>query len=248
MWIWFAGGFSLLLIIVLIVVAVVRNNAPEAEPVATPSAAPTATATAEPEASTAPTATPLPTSTPSEAGTIGDENGYIALDTFADFETGSPALWASPTPSGWEVTVVDQDGLNQISNTALSCMYTTSQSYQDPIDASATSDQSDTAAMLVTIEEAFASQTMESTTTPLDNVDIAWGLPGAASKMEFVSSRVDYTRADTGEAYSTVFVVRATPQIGGLLYASVNCPSATFGSATDPTQALLDGSSIIPSF
>jgi hypothetical protein len=256
LWIWFAGGFSLLLIIVLIVVAVVRNSEPDPSPVADPTSEPSVEPTTEPEVSSTPTATPRPSSTPrptpsptaTETGSGGAATDYIALDSFAEFESGTPAMWGYPTPAGWEITMMGQDGLAQISNTTLSCLYTTSQSYQTAIDTAATSDQSDTAATLITVEEAFASQAEDSSITALDNVDLSYGLPGGDSKIEFVSSRVDYTRADTGEKYSTIFVVRATPKVEGLLYASVNCPSDLFGSAEDPTQELFDGSTVIPSY
>lgn len=247
MWAWASGGLVLLLAIVLVAVVVVRVNEPGTGSAATDSSPPSAA----PAASALPSSTPRATSSPSSsavAGTssAGDENGYISLDTFADFNTGSPALWAFPMPEDWEITLFDEDGQNQISNAELSCLYTTLQSRQPASDTSATGDLADSAETLASIEASYEAQALATTITVLDNVDLSWGAVGSGTKMEFLSSRINYERADTGEAYSTIVVVRATPHIGGLLYATVNCPSATFGSATDPTQDLLDGSGIIP--
>jgi hypothetical protein len=244
-WIWIAGGVAILLILILVLVSVLRGNQPDVSPAAPATPVPTIEPLETP--SPVPSSTPRPTSTPTAGGSAA-AGDYLSIDTFVDFDTADPALWAVPVLAGWEKTDVAEEGLNQFANAELSCLYTASQSRQPASDTTATSDRPDTEQTLVSIQDSFASQAEQSSITSLDSVDVSWGSVGSDAKMEFLSSRVDYVRADTGENYSTIFLARATPQIGGLLYASVNCPTATFGSATDPTQALLDGSAIIPSY
>jgi hypothetical protein len=257
LWMWLSGALVLMLIAVLVIVSIVRGNEPEAssaiEPTTavtvSPSADPSDAESDEPAASTAPSSRPEPTSSSDavDLGEVGDENGYISLDTFADFGGTDPAMWGFPTPDGWEMTVFGEEGQSQIVNETLSCSYQSLQSRQPAYDATATSDLADTTVSLTNIESTFTSQFLNASITKLDNVNFSWGVPGSDSKMEFLASRMDYERADTGELYSTLIFVRATPQMEGLLYATINCPTTTFGSATDPTQGLIDGTTVTPS-
>jgi hypothetical protein len=261
MWVWGAGILIGLLVIVLIVVAVIRGDASDiSSATSTPSAAtsvpPSAEDSAEPEASTEPAPEPGPSdeSEPAEAGagvdlsTLGDENGFIALDTFADFETDIPAIWNFPTPADWDLIVFDQEGQNVISNESLSCMYSSVQNRQPAVDLSGDGDFPDSELSLSTLEAGFRTQFQNATVTRLDNVDLSWGVAKSPSKMEFLSTRVDYLRADTGEAYSTIVALRATPQMDGVLYVTMNCPSGIFGSEQDPTQEMLDRTAVMPAY
>lgn len=258
MWVWGAGILVALLVVVLIVVSVIRGNETEASsasgaPSSAPSAAPSVEESAEPEASTSPD--PEESTGPAPDGgagvdlsTLGDENGYIALDTYADFETDSPAIWNFPTPSDWDLIMFDEEGQNVISSESLSCMYSSMQNRQPAMDLSGDGDFPDSELSLSSLEAGFRTQFQNATVTRIDNVDLSWGVAKSPSKMEFLASRVDYEHAETGEAYSTIVVLRATPQMDGVLYVTINCPSAIFGSDQDPTQGMLDRTAVMPAY
>jgi hypothetical protein len=231
-WAWFLiGGGALLMIVIIVVVALVVNAVlgavTSADRADQPTTAPTAAATSPG------TGTPTPTTA---AGA-----GVTSLDEHV--ELGAP-FWSFPVVDGWEITVFDQKGLNQATNTELNCLFTTSQNRQAPYDLAATSDRSDTEASL----DALIQEMVKVGATVVgDNssTEVAVGVGQAGQSLEFATGRVEYVNPQDGGTYINDIAARAMPKSDAYLYLVVSCPAAVVDAGQSPFAELVDSSAVV---
>lgn len=199
-----------------------------------PVAAPTAGATE--------TAMPAESATPSATDDAGSGT-VTSLDE--SFDAGSP-FWGFPILDGWNVTVMDQGGVNQAENPELGCLFTTSQNRQPAYDLDATDDRSDTEASI----ESLAQQMVDSVDDAamvgdLGSADIAISTPGSSERLEFATAKVEYVNPDDGGSYTNELAARAMPLTESYLYFVVSCPASVTDAGQSPFEELRERLAIV---
>ena len=241
-WAWaLIAGAAVLLVGIVVVAVIVVNSVLGGitSPAVTeePLAAPTAAATAEP----APSATP--TGQPSADGEL--QSGVTSLDDHVDQGTSVP-VWRFPLEDGWEITVFDQQGVNQAQNDELGCLFTSSQNKQPAYDVGATDDRSDTEASIASLTQQMVDSVDEAAVvSPLGSADIALTQAGSEDRIEFATSRVDYVNPQNGQDYTNEIGARAMPQAEALMYYVVSCPSAVVEAGNSPFADLGEALAVV---
>jgi len=189
----------------------------------------------------APTASATELAAPTELAA----GALITLDEQADIGSTFP-IWGYPMQSGWEITIFDQDGINQSENTELGCLFTSSQNKQAAYDLDATNDLSDTLATVDTLEQdLLAAGNDAALIGELGSTDFGINLPGADERLEFLTSRVDYTNPELGVSYTNEIAARAMPLAESFMYVVVSCPTALVEAGGSPFEELRAGLAVI---
>lgn len=238
-WGWVLVGIGALVIIITVAVVAVRLASASADRVAT-ATTPAPAATGSPQPSTTPRAPETDPGTPA-----GQSTGNIALDDAFVIGTSMPAIWQIPVIDGWEFTTLDQEGITVLTNEALACTFTTSQNRQIPADPSEMSDRRETEATVQSMQQSFLSQAPAAEITNTPGLAVPYGAAEAETDVEFAGFRADYVRDDTGEPFSSMYVVRAMPQIEGMMSSVLNCPTATIDADETIWSGLLDRTVVI---
>jgi hypothetical protein len=238
-WAWFLiGGGALVMIVIIVVVALVVNavmgavsNTDRAD---APTSAPSATATAPS------TGTPSPSTPPTNAA---GSAGVTGLDEYV--ELGAP-FWSFPVLDDWEITVFDQQGVNQATNAELGCLFTTSQNRQSPYDLAATNDRSDTEASLEALTQQMLDAVDEAKVVgDTGSTEVAIGIAQGEQSLEFATGRVEYVNPQNDETYVNDIAARAMPQSEAYLYLVVSCPAAVVDAGQSPFETLVDSSAVV---
>ncbi|PXA73247.1 hypothetical protein [Cryobacterium arcticum] len=243
-WAWaLIAGAAVLLVGIVVVAVIVVNSVLGGitSPTVTeePLAAPTATA---PETAD-PTATAMPTEEPATGGAV--PTGVTSLDDYVDVGTSFP-IWRFPLEDGWEITVFDQQGVNQAQNDELGCLFTSSQNKQPPYDLDATDDRSDTEASIAALTQQMVDSVDEAAVVgALGSADIALTQAGSEDRIEFATSRVDYVNPQDGQDYTNQVGARAMPQAESFMYYVVSCPSALVEAGNSPFADLGEALAVV---
>ncbi|HEV7948496.1 MAG TPA: hypothetical protein VGP24_01890 [Glaciihabitans sp.] len=255
LWGWILAAVVAVLLIVAIIAVVTglnsdsnsdsSNEGASNEPSAVASATPTPSS-----ASSKPSATPSSSATPSPAddGATSSEQstGNVSLDDLFVIGQAQPAIWQLPSVDGWEITTIDQEGVSVQTNTELSCTFTTIQNRLTSDIADATSDRADTEGVVQNLQQGFVTQFTDAEITNTPGLAVPYGSIGIVEgDVEFAGFRADYVRADTGEEYSSMFVVRAMSQIDGAMYSVLNCPTETINADETIWRGMLDQNVVV---
>ncbi|WP_103460539.1 hypothetical protein [Cryobacterium zongtaii] len=190
-----------------------------------------------------PTDAPTPAST-SGADLAGQE-GTVSLDDQVDLGGTFPA-WGYPILDGWGVTVFDEQGINQSENSELGCQLTSSQNVQSAYDAGATDDLTDTLATVDALEQQLLSAGNDATLVgELGFTDFGINLPGAAERIEFLTTRIDYVDPEAGVSYTNEIAARAMPLSESFMYIVVRCPTSLVDAGGSPFEELRAGLAVI---
>ena len=185
---------------------------------------------------------------PTEAPTSSAEivaGALITLDEHVDIGSTFP-IWGYPIQTGWEITTFDQGGINQSKNAALDCMFTSSQNKQPAYDLDATDDLSDTLATVDVLEKQILDTGTDALLVgELGITDFGVNLPGAEERIEFLTTRVDYTNPESGVSYTDEIAVRAMPLAESSMYIVVSCPTALVESGASPFEELRAGLAVV---
>jgi hypothetical protein len=242
-WAWvLIGGAALVMIAIVVVIVIVVNTVLGAVSSTAEGDQPFAAPTSDPAETTLPTeaATTEPSVTPTD--TAGSDT-VTSLDVQADF--GTP-FWSFPIVDGWEVSVFDQEGVNQAENAELGCLFTTSQNRQAAIDSAATGDRSDTEDTIQTLTQLMLDSVDEAEVVgELGSIDVAVGMADSAEGLEFATSRVEYVNPQDGGRYVNDIAMRAMPLPEAYLYLVVSCPAAVIDSGDSPFEDLLGQSAVV---
>jgi hypothetical protein len=253
-WIAIAAGAVVLVIFGVLTMALLAaggDTADRAETAstATPSASspPSASATPSSEATrTQGTTSPSDTAEPAPGSSGEQSTGDVSLDDAFVLGTTGPAIWSVPVVAGWDFTDPGMQGASLLVNADTGCIFTTSQILQPATDPTATSDRAATEAGVQQIKESFLAQAPETVVTDSPSVTVPYGDPsGSGDTVEFASFRGDYVRADNGEAWSSLYVVRAMPQLDGLLYTAMSCATATIDADKSIWTGMLERTVVI---
>jgi len=221
LWGWIAGAIVVIAGAVTIGILV---NGDDADPAAT------ATATGEPTAGASVPGTLDPNAV--NTGTID-----LPLDAVASFGVPTPAIWGAQTAEGWEASTAEQPGVSPIVNVELACVYTTSQNELTDVAVDPAGDRVASADSLQVLEQIFAERYPGAyATQESPPVGIPYGVPGSDQLVEFLTSQLSYSNATNGDPYTALFAVRAMPQIGGMMYTLLTCPTDVI---TSPEQSTL---------
>lgn len=191
---------------------------------------------ADPEPESTPVATEEASPDP------GLKNESIPLSGSADF--GGPPIWGAPYLSGWDIKILDQEGINSFENLTLGCTFTTSQNIQD-VDRSSSSDEASSRSLMDVLKNEIFKRSPDSVEAAEDIVDLSIGASGSSSTIEFLSSRLDFT-ASSGEFTSVIFA-RSMPHSGSYMYTHLECTRAAIDGADSPLQTLTDQLAVVPS-
>lgn len=190
------------------------------------------------ESRTASATTPTPsrsasqTSTPA-ASTASDQPTVALSD---DAGLGSRAYWTVRPEDGWLPTIVEQNGRNQIKNESTGCQLTTVQTEAVPEKGT---DELLSHRVLVAQAGGLA-QKAGTKAVGQGRLVVLGGavVPRSEPSVEMDSARVDYTRQDTGQAYTTYVVVREFGSTHTLMLAVLACPSRLLPTKAAATKVL----------
>jgi hypothetical protein len=173
--------------------------------------------------------------------------GDVPLDDAFVIGTVGPAIWSVPVVAGWEMTDSGRPGGTLLVNQETTCNFMTSQMLRVPTDPTATGDRAETEAGVTELQDSFLSQAPNAVLTDGAGIAVPYGDPASSSNdsVEFASFRGDYVRDDNGEKWSVLYAVRAMPQIEGLMYSALSCPTATINADESIWTALLDRTVVI---
>lgn len=187
------------------------------------------------------TATSAPSGAASVPGTL-DPNVVstgtidLSLDAVANFGVPTPAIWGAQTAEGWEASTAEQPGVSPIVNVELACVYTTSQNELTDVAVDPAGDRVASADSLQVLEQIFAERYPGAyATQESPSVGIPYGVPGSGQLVEFLTSQLSYNNATNGDPYTALFAVRAMPEIGGMMYTLLTCPTDVITSAEQST-------------
>ncbi len=155
-------------------------------------------------------------------------------------EASGGAHWSLPSAAeGWEPTIQDEDGLNQLTKSH-SCNYTSSQNLFSP---SGNGDRADSEDLARQWEDSISSQSTDVQSTMSDSEDIRSSPSGETIEMVRIDST--YTRKDVALRATTwvrAFTTIDTPTAVILTY---TCQTGSY-SATEMKQ-LLDDTAVVGS-
>lgn len=175
------------------------------------------------------TSSPAPTaSTSSDASTSPDSGTQASEDPTWIAEGGGAAWWVMPdSAEGWEVTVWETDGVNQLKR-GDGCQIT---SQQNLLDSTAT-DREESEAWVEQAVAAYERQGMTNIVQTSRDDTTSIHAEGSAQTVELVRMDISYTGAD-GVDYQGVRWFRAFTQmeIPTILQLSYFCPTDTYDSA-----------------
>lgn len=178
-----------------------------------------------------------------DPGSPGTSSGNISMDSSAEFD--APPIWSAPLLEGWEIVILDQDGINQFANTELDCSITTSQNVA-PVDLSPSSDLALTMQLMDELGDQLASATTTAKVVSERAIDLSLGSAGSGSHIEFAMNRIDYS-TDTGD-YASVLFGRSMPHSGSYMWSQLSCARTVMDGADSPLQVMMDQITVLPAF
>ena len=244
-WAWIvlgAGGLLLIVFAVIIGVHLGADDPSESDE----DGSPTTSSTGAPSSSTPPSTAPSTTDEADAPASSGDSTGNVGLDDAFVLGESAPAIWQIPQTDGWEITILDQQGVTEQTNAALGCTFTTVQNRQVPVNLPVTTDRQDTELTVQALQQSFVSQAPDAVITDTPGLAIPYGATGIyEGDVEFAGFRADYVRNDNGETWSSMFVTRTMPSIEGMMYSVLNCNKATIDADESIWRGMLDTTLVV---
>ena len=181
---------------------------------------------------------PIPTESATTEPSTEPILDFVSIDDLAEFD-GTIPIWGLPILDGWEITIFDQGGINQMVNPSNGCQFTSSQNVQEPLTSNSYSDFLDTQLSLESIEEDLIATAQESElVSSLGSTEFALDIVGSGRTIEFLVSRVDYLNLDTSTRYAYEIAVRAMPEENSLMYLVLACPTDLVDSGNSPFEEI----------
>jgi hypothetical protein len=244
-WAWIVLGAGALLLIAFAVIIGVHLGADDTAE-SDENGSPTTSSTGAPSSSTAPSTEPSTTDEADAPASSGDSTGNVGLDDAFVLGTTAPAIWQIPQTDGWEITILDQQGVTEQTNAALGCTFTTVQNRQVPVNLPVTTDRQDTELTVQALQQSFVSQAPDAVITDTPGLAIPYGATGIyEGDVEFAGFRADYVRNDNGETWSSMFVTRTMPAIEGMMYSVLNCNKETIDADETIWRGMLDTTLVV---
>jgi hypothetical protein len=244
-WAWIVLGAGALLLIAFAVIIGVHLGADDTAE-SDENGSPTTSSTGAPSSSTAPSTEPSTTDEADAPASSGDSTGNVGLDDAFVLGTTAPAIWQIPQTDGWEITILDQQGVTEQTNAALGCTFTTVQNRQVPVNLPVTTDRQDTELTVQALQQSFVSQAPDAVITDTPGLAIPYGATGIyEGDVEFAGFRADYVRNDNGETWSSMFVTRTMPAIEGMMYSVLNCNKETIDADESIWRGMLDTTLVV---
>jgi hypothetical protein len=207
-----------------------------------------ATPPVPPPAATATAAAPETTEPGASAespGAVDAAGALISLNEQADLGSSVP-IWRYPILADWEITTFDQGGINTSQNSALGCVFTSSQNQQPAQDVTATDDLTDSLATFEVLEDRKLVEFPGAELIgDLGTAEFAVAYPGGQASLEFITSRIDYLDQDLNVPYTSELAARAMPLAESFLYIEVACPTALVDAGQSPFDELRDGLEVL---
>ena len=183
---------------------------------------------------------PLDAPTPAPTGSAPTPTGSAPTPSAGASSTPGAAYWSFPAAAeGWELTVQDEDGLNQLTK-GRSCNYVSSQNLFSP---SGNGDRADSEDLARQWEDSLSSRYTDVRSTTSDSQDIRSRPSGEAVEMVRVEST--YTHKGVGIRATTwvrTFTTIGTPTAVILTY---TCEAGSY-STTELDQLLGDTAVVNP--
>jgi hypothetical protein len=244
-WAWIVLGAGALLLIAFAVIIGVHLGADDTAE-SDEDGSPATSSSAPPSSSTAPSTEPSTTDEADAPASSGDSTGNVGLDDAFVLGTTAPAIWQIPQTDGWEITILDQQGVTEQTNAALGCTFTTVQNRQVPVNLPVTTDRQDTELTVQALQQSFVSQAPDAVITDTPGLAIPYGATGIyEGDVEFAGFRADYVRNDNGETWSSMFVTRTMPAIEGMMYSVLNCNKETIDADESIWRGMLDTTLVV---
>jgi hypothetical protein len=244
-WAWIVLGAGALLLVAFAVIIGVHLGADDPSE-SDEDGSPTTSSTGAPASSTPPSTEPSTTDEADAPASSGDSTGNVGLDDAFVLGTSAPAIWQIPQTDGWEITILDQQGVTEQTNAALGCTFTTVQNRQVPVNLPVTTDRQDTELTVQALQQSFVSQAPDAVITDTPGLAIPYGATGIyEGDVEFAGFRADYVRNDNGETWSSMFVTRTMPAIEGMMYSVLNCNKETIDADETIWRGMLDTTLVV---
>jgi hypothetical protein len=198
-----------------------------------------------PPAATATALAPEATGSTEPPGAGDAAGALISLNEQADLGSSVP-IWRYPILADWEITTFDQGGINTSQNSALGCVFTSSQNQQPAQDVTATDDLTDSLATFEVLEDRKLLEFPGAELIgDLGTAEFAVAYPGGRASLEFITSRIDYLDQDLNVPYTSEIAARAMPLAESFLYIEVACPTALVDAGQSPFDELREGLEVL---
>lgn len=156
----------------------------------------------------------------------------------SDRPTGE-VMWGMKTNiPGWQIKVFDQSGYNQ-SVATNGCQVTTFQGKGNL--STYPTDEAVSIAKAQDFENAMKKEAIDAQVAGHSKASFTRGVAGkAGGDVEFVVTRVNYTRKDNGEKWTTFFAARGFAKEGVLLTANLSCKTEEFDKDKDLLKSMVE--------
>ncbi len=190
----------------------------------------------------------LSTTDPSTDPTTEPDSDFVSINQLADFD-GTIPVWGFPVLDDWEITIFDENGINQMVHVSNGCQFTSSQNEQAPLTSGADDDYIDTQLTLESIEQDIldAAQDAEIVSS-LGSTEFALDSLGSGRSIEFLTSSIEYLNLDSNTRYTNEVAVRAMPQANAAMYVLLSCPSDLVNAGDSPFEEIRAELAVIPGF
>lgn len=184
----------------------------------------------------APSAVPTPSpAEPADPGTTqaSGGTGVVSLDENARFATSAAPIWGVPLQEGWEPTIIDQNGVNSLTDTRTGCILTTSQNQGESVDVG-TGDRVVSEKLLDYLLQGYSDTLPDA--QPMERgaiVEIAATAENGDS-LEFITATVGYTGTEPPGKYITEMGVREMPAQSSSMFFTVSCPEEAAAASPSP--------------
>lgn len=166
---------------------------------------------------------PTTSAGPAASGTSGA--GMLTLDS-AERPKGEVVWGMKTTVDGWTPKIFDQNGYNQLVGTN-GCQVTTFQAQGDL--SQYPGDGEVSLAKVTDFENTMKTEALNAKAVGHTRAPFARAVGGVEKgNVEFVVTRVDYTRKDNGEEWTSYFAARGFAKAGYLLTANLSCKREAF--------------------